>query len=38
MTPEQTVAGRDASGCIEQADNVSALHARSGERRRASSA
>lgn len=29
MTPEQTVAARDASGCIEQADNVSALHARS---------
>ncbi|MDO8186230.1 hypothetical protein Q5424_03885 [Conexibacter sp. JD483] len=28
MTPEQTVAGRDASGCIEQCDNVSALHAR----------
>ncbi len=28
MTPEQTVAGRDASGCIEQHDNVSALHAR----------
>jgi ABC-type nitrate/sulfonate/bicarbonate transport system substrate-binding protein len=28
MTPEQTVAGRDASGCIERHDNVSALHAR----------
>jgi 2'-hydroxybiphenyl-2-sulfinate desulfinase len=28
MTPEQTVADRDVSGCIEQGDNVSALHAR----------